>query len=66
MKDTKLTDFTSDELRCMHVTIGMYFEMCKQVGHEISVKDREILQLWQVQLMNAASHKAFEDKILSN
>lgn len=63
MSDVKLTDFTRDELKTLHIAIDMCMIHCGQTFND---KEKEALDLWRTQIMNASVAVKIKENIQSN
>lgn len=64
MDKVLLTDFTTDELRIAYIAIGSYLKLTWDIT--LSNAEREALELWKVQLLNAKEARKEIQKTLSN
>lgn len=59
--ETRLSDFTREELKMAFVAIGLY-----QADNKEDEKINDMCERWMTQLAYAGGLKAFEDKVKSN
>jgi len=63
MNIPKLDEFTAEELKTVHIAIDMYMRQCAKV---VTDNEREILNLWLTQIMNATVEVKMREKLHSN